>query len=104
MDTLVRIRMLAFGYFLLLCSYVGVYFRCTVPVAGITILPLLSQLEGAKFSQDDKEKLTQRIMFGGDEVVKAKNGGGSATLSMAYAGAIFADLVCSVSVFAIVPL
>jgi len=32
-------------------------------------------------------------MFGGDEVVKAKNGGGSATLSMAYAGAIFADLV-----------
>jgi len=61
--------------------------------AGITILPLLSQIKGGKFTQDDKEKLTQRIMFGGDEVVKAKAGGGSATLSMAYAGAVFADLV-----------
>lgn len=58
--------------------------------AGITILPLLSQVPGAKFSQEDKEKLTHRIMFGGDEVVQAKAGGGSATLSMAYAGAEFA--------------
>ena len=32
-------------------------------------------------------------MFGGDEVVKAKAGGGSATLYMAYAGAEFADSV-----------
>lgn len=31
-----------------------------------------------------------RIQFGGDEVVKAKDGAGSATLSMAYAGAEFA--------------
>merc|ERR1712179_230383 len=37
--------------------------------------------------------LTHRIMFGGDEVVKAKAGGGSATLSMAVAGAKFADMV-----------
>lgn len=58
--------------------------------AGKTILPLLSQLEGGKFSQEDKEALTQRIMFGGDEVVQAKVGHGSATLSMAYAGAHFA--------------
>jgi len=58
--------------------------------AGTTILPLLSQVEGAKFSQEDTEKLTHRIMFGGDEVVQAKAGGGSATLSMAYAGAEFA--------------
>jgi malate dehydrogenase len=58
--------------------------------AGTTILPLLSQVEGAKFSQEDLEKLTHRIMFGGDEVVQAKAGGGSATLSMAYAGAEFA--------------
>jgi len=57
--------------------------------AGITILPLLSQLKNAKFSKEDKEALTQRIMFGGDEVVKAKGGSGSATLSMAYAGARF---------------
>ena len=31
------------------------------------------------------EALTQRIQFGGDEVVKAKDGAGSATLSMAFA-------------------
>jgi malate dehydrogenase len=34
-----------------------------------------------------------RIQFGGDEVVKAKGGAGSATLSMAYAGAEFASKV-----------
>jgi len=61
--------------------------------AGITILPLLSQVQGAKFSQEDIEALTKRIMFGGDEVVNAKAGAGSATLSMAYAGANFADKV-----------
>jgi malate dehydrogenase len=33
--------------------------------------------------------LTKRIQFGGDEVVAAKDGAGSATLSMAYAGAQF---------------
>lgn len=56
--------------------------------AGTTILPLLSG-EGA-FSDEDRDALTKRIMFGGDEVVQAKAGGGSATLSMAYAGAEFA--------------
>jgi len=69
----------------------------SVPVigghAGITILPLLSQIKGSKFSAKDKADLTQRIMFGGDEVVKAKAGAGSATLSMAYAGAFFAEKV-----------
>jgi len=59
--------------------------------AGTTILPLLSQVPGANFSQETIDKLTQRIMFGGDEVVQAKAGGGSATLSMAYAGAEFAS-------------
>ena len=33
----------------------------------------------------------QRVQFGGDEVVKAKDGAGSATLSMAMAGARFAE-------------
>jgi len=61
--------------------------------AGITILPLLSQVKGGKFSKEDKEKLTHRIQFGGDEVVQAKAGGGSATLSMAYAGAVFTEKV-----------
>ena len=57
--------------------------------AGTTILPLLSQVPGAKFSKEDIEALTYRIQFGGDEVVKAKDGAGSATLSMAYAGQQF---------------
>ena len=57
--------------------------------AGTTILPLLSQVPGAKFSDEDISALTNRIQFGGDEVVKAKDGAGSATLSMAYAGQRF---------------
>jgi len=61
--------------------------------AGITILPLLSQVKGAKFTKEDKEKLTNRIQFGGDEVVQAKAGAGSATLSMAYAGFLFTEKV-----------
>src|SRR5438552_656283 len=35
--------------------------------------------------------LTIGVQFGGDEVVKAKDGAGSATLSMAYAGFRYAD-------------
>ena len=59
--------------------------------SGHTILPLISQVPGyPKLTQDQLEKVTHRIQFGGDEVVKAKNGAGSATLSMAYAGARFA--------------
>lgn len=58
--------------------------------AGTTILPLLSQVPGANFTEDDINALTHRIQFGGDEVVKAKDGAGSATLSMAFAGAHFA--------------
>lgn len=59
--------------------------------AGTTILPLLSQLPKAKFSEEDLKALTKRIQFGGDEVVQAKGGAGSATLSMAYAGAHFTN-------------
>ena len=66
-----------------------------VPVVGgsrgITILPLLSQVAGTeKLTQEQKEMVTDRIQCGGDEVVKAKAGAGSATLSMAFAGARFA--------------
>jgi len=76
--------------------------KTKVPVvgghAGTTIVPLLSQatIGGAPagaFSDADRDALTHRIMFGGDEVVKAKAGAGSATLSMAYTGADFADRV-----------
>jgi malate dehydrogenase len=68
--------------------------RLDVPVvgghAGTTIIPLLSQNTlGFKFNEEDTKALTHRIQFGGDEVVAAKNGTGSATLSMAYAGAHF---------------
>jgi len=61
--------------------------------AGITILPLLSQVAGASFSDADRDALTKRIQFGGDEVVQAKAGAGSATLSMAYAAYIFTENV-----------
>jgi len=72
--------------------------KTTVPVvgghAGTTIVPLLSQAEPkVTFTDEERDALTHRIMFGGDEVVKAKAGGGSATLSMAYTGAEFADRV-----------
>ncbi|KAL2297283.1 hypothetical protein Nmel_016579 [Mimus melanotis] len=42
-----------------------------------------------EFPQDQLEKLTARIQEAGTEVVQAKAGAGSATLSMAYAGARF---------------
>ncbi|GAB4849409.1 hypothetical protein Ancab_004206 [Ancistrocladus abbreviatus] len=60
--------------------------------AGITILPLFSQATPkANLSDEDIMALTKRTQDGGTEVVEAKAGKGSATLSMAYAGAIFAD-------------
>ncbi|GAV64046.1 Ldh_1_N domain-containing protein/Ldh_1_C domain-containing protein [Cephalotus follicularis] len=60
--------------------------------AGITILPLFSQATPkANLRDEDIKYLTKRTQDGGTEVVEAKAGKGSATLSMAYAGAIFAD-------------
>ncbi|KAI0739317.1 NAD-malate dehydrogenase [Irpex lacteus] len=60
--------------------------------SGATIVPLLSQVAHGKGVKGEAyEKLVHRIQFGGDEVVKAKDGAGSATLSMAYAGAKFTD-------------
>jgi len=59
--------------------------------AGATILPLLSQVEpSCEFTDEERASLTVRIQNAGTEVVEAKAGGGSATLSMAYAGARFA--------------
>jgi malate dehydrogenase len=67
--------------------------KLNVPVigghSGITIIPLFSQVKDAKLTQDQINKLTHRVQFGGDEVVKAKDGAGSATLSMAYAADTF---------------
>jgi len=60
--------------------------------AGVTILPLLSQTTPATtFTEEEIEKLTDRIQNGGTEVVEAKAGAGSATLSMAYAAARFGE-------------
>lgn len=68
--------------------------KTNVPVigghSGVTILPLLSQVvPKCSFTDEELEKLTVRIQNAGTEVVEAKAGAGSATLSMAYAGARF---------------
>lgn len=83
-----------------LATHLGVSPRdVDVPVigghAGITILPLYSRVQGAldALSEAQLEALTVRTQFGGDEVVAAKAGAGSATLSMAYAGYVFAENV-----------
>lgn len=90
----------------------------TIPVIGghsaQTIVPILSQTKPAvkipmeytkhpfghaKTAADGKltsvgyKNVIERIQFGGDEVVGAKAGMGSATLSMAYAGFSFAEKV-----------
>ena len=57
--------------------------------SGVTILPLLSQIPGVSFSEQEVADLTKRIQNAGTEVVEAKAGGGSATLSMGQAAAKF---------------
>lgn len=58
--------------------------------SGATIVPLLSQA-GYTLEGKELDDYVYRVQFGGDEVVKAKDGAGSATLSMAMAGARFAE-------------
>lgn len=60
--------------------------------AGTTIVPLLSQCS-YKVNQEDKEELIVRIQNAGTEVVEAKEGTGSATLSMAVAANMFLEQV-----------
>lgn len=67
--------------------------------SGDTIVPLYSI--GApelylQLSNSDRDSLIHRVQYGGDEVVKLKNGAGSATLSMAYAGYKIASLFLQV--------
>ncbi|KAG5936998.1 Malate dehydrogenase, cytoplasmic [Claviceps monticola] len=57
--------------------------------SGVTIVPLFSQSNHPDLSSN--KDLVKRVQFGGDEVVQAKDGAGSATLSMAMAGARMAD-------------
>ncbi|MBD2779000.1 malate dehydrogenase [Xenorhabdus sp. 42] len=57
--------------------------------SGVTILPLLSQIPDVSFTDEEVAALTKRIQNAGTEVVEAKAGGGSATLSMGQAAARF---------------
>merc|ERR1712217_497281 len=56
--------------------------------AGVTIMPVFSQdKHAAKIPADKIPALDEHVQNAGTDVVNAKNGKGSATLSMAYAGA-----------------
>merc|ERR1712039_1143366 len=64
--------------------------------AGKTILPLFSQdPAGASIAAVKIPDLDAKVQDAGTEVVKAKNGKGSATLSMAYSGARLGRAVLS---------
>jgi len=70
----------------------------TIPVigghSGGTIVPLFSQAKPSVTIPSEKlPDLVKRVQYGGDEVVQAKDGLGSATLSMAYAGFRFSEKV-----------
>ncbi|CDO94528.1 unnamed protein product [Kluyveromyces dobzhanskii CBS 2104] len=59
--------------------------------SGDTIIPVFSRLQKSpeyanSLDNGMRLKMVHRVQYGGDEIVKAKNGNGSATLSMAYAG------------------
>ncbi|KAI4165824.1 MAG: hypothetical protein LQ342_000767 [Letrouitia transgressa] len=71
--------------------------KTVIPVvgghSGETIIPLFSQAKPTVKIPADK----LGPLFGGDEVVAAKGGAGSATLSMAYAGFRFTESVIKAS-------
>ena len=80
----------------LLCNYIHTSpEHISFPVIGghsdSTIIPLFSQLDKTILSQIDIPYLTKRIQLAGDEVVQAKEGQGSATLSVAFAAAAFTN-------------
>merc|ERR1712039_212052 len=62
--------------------------------AGTTILPLFSQVPAAaSIPASQIPALDKHVQDAGTDVVNAKGGKGSATLSMAYAGAKFGNAV-----------
>ncbi|KAE8180074.1 hypothetical protein CF335_g9369, partial [Tilletia laevis] len=74
--------------------------KVNVPIvsghSGVNIVPLFCQVAHVFFvsAGEQCEKCVHRIQFGGDELVKVKDGAGTATLSMAYAAAVFSgDLI-----------
>lgn len=63
-------------------------------LSGVSVVPVLSQDAAAKaLPPKIQADLVRRIQEAGNEVVEAKKGKGSATLSMAYAGARFGQAV-----------
>ncbi|KAF4419196.1 malate dehydrogenase NAD-dependent [Fusarium acutatum] len=54
--------------------------------SGATILPLYSQAQPPIDLGIELSSVINRVQFGGDEIVKSKQGAGSATTCMAYAG------------------
>lgn len=58
-----------------------------------TMIPVLSQVQGQTFTDEEAKSLTQRVKDAGTFVVNAKEGMGSATLSMAYAAYRFASSI-----------
>ncbi|ETS86280.1 hypothetical protein PFICI_00108 [Pestalotiopsis fici W106-1] len=55
--------------------------------SGAPILPLYSQAQPpVHLDNDTLAQVIHRVQFGGDEIVKSKQGAGSATTCMAYAG------------------
>ncbi|KAJ5329550.1 hypothetical protein N7452_009940 [Penicillium brevicompactum] len=64
--------------------------------SGATILPLYSQAKPAvNLSDEELAPVINRVQFGGDEIVKSKQGAGSATTCMAYAGFRFVKAIMS---------
>merc|ERR1712125_90343 len=62
--------------------------------AGATILPLFSQVDACNsLTAEQITALDKHVQEAGTDVVNAKGGKGSATLSMAYAGAKFGNAV-----------
>jgi len=62
--------------------------------SGATILPLYSQAQPAVQLDDETlAAVIHRVQFGGDEIVKSKQGAGSATTCMAYAGFRFVKAI-----------
>jgi NAD-dependent malate dehydrogenase len=78
------------------------YSVTSVPVVGghsdVTIDPLFSQLQGPPLPDEVSRALSHRVRLASEEVINAKAGRGSATLSMATAGARMAlDVVAGLT-------
>ncbi|KAI1016645.1 hypothetical protein LB504_007092 [Fusarium proliferatum] len=61
--------------------------------SGATILPLYSQAQPPIDLGAELPNVINRVQFGGDEIVKSKQGAGSATTCMAYAGFRFVKAI-----------